>query len=75
MLWDPQANQETPLPDMPNGVVRVYPGSGGVAMLPMTPANNYTQTILFCGGNNMPEQDWGNYSYPAVRIHFHVHFH
>ncbi|KAJ7172328.1 DUF1929-domain-containing protein [Mycena filopes] len=64
MLWDPQANVETALPDMPGQVIRVYPASGGVAMLPLTVANNYTQTILFCGGSNMPEPLWGNYSYP-----------
>ncbi|KAJ7046955.1 DUF1929-domain-containing protein [Mycena alexandri] len=64
MLWDPQANVETPLPDMPGQVIRVYPASGGVAMLPLTVANNYTQTLLFCGGSNMPEPLWGNYSYP-----------
>lgn len=51
---------------MPNGVVRVYPASGGNAMLPMTPANNYEQTILFCGGSNMPADAYGNYSYPAI---------
>jgi hypothetical protein len=66
VLWDVQNNQETDLPDMPGGVVRVYPGSGGVAMLPLTPQNNYVPTILFCGGNAMPADDWGNYSYPAV---------
>jgi Domain of unknown function (DUF1929) len=51
---------------MPGNVVRVYPGSGATAMLPLTPANNYNPTILFCGGNNMPEQDWGNYSWPFI---------
>lgn len=65
-MWDYDNNVETPLPDMPKGVVRVYPGSGGVAMLPLTPANNYNPTILFCGGNDMPDEAWGNYSYPAI---------
>ncbi|KAJ7343332.1 DUF1929-domain-containing protein [Mycena albidolilacea] len=64
MLWDPRSNQETDLPDMPGQVIRVYPASGGVAMLPLTVANNYTQTLLFCGGTDMPEPLWGNYSYP-----------
>ncbi|KAJ7632761.1 DUF1929-domain-containing protein [Roridomyces roridus] len=64
MLWDPSANVETPLPDMPGQVIRVYPASGGAAMLPLTPANNYQQTIIFCGGNDMPDESWGNYSYP-----------
>ena len=57
---------QTPLPDMPGGVVRVYPASGAVAMLPLTPANNYTPTIIFCGGSNMPDEAWGNYSYPWI---------
>jgi hypothetical protein len=51
---------------MPGEVVRVYPASGAVAMLPLTPANNWTPTILFCGGSNMPSDDYGNYSNPAI---------
>ncbi|KAH9474348.1 Aldehyde oxidase GLOX [Psilocybe cubensis] len=64
MLWDHTSNTQTPLPDMPNGVVRVYPASGGAAMLPLTPANNYTPTIIFCGGSTMPDDDYGNYGGP-----------
>ncbi|KAG6333443.1 hypothetical protein ID866_5645 [Astraeus odoratus] len=64
ILWDPDANVETALPGMPGNVVRVYPASGAVAMLPLTPANNWTPTILFCGGSDMPDSYWGNYSYP-----------
>ncbi|KAG5651043.1 hypothetical protein H0H81_010091 [Sphagnurus paluster] len=66
ILWDYNTNVETPLPNMPNNVVRVYPASGAVAMLPLTPANNYNPTIIFCGGSDMPESAWGNYSYPAI---------
>ncbi|KAF7291647.1 CAP10 domain-containing protein [Mycena chlorophos] len=66
MIWNPDTNTETDLPDMPNQVVRVYPASGGVAMLPMTPANNYSQTLLFCGGSDMPEYAYGNYSWPYI---------
>jgi hypothetical protein len=51
---------------MPGDVIRVYPASGAVAMLPLTVANNYSQTILFCGGSDMPADNWGNYSFPAV---------
>ncbi|KAF9039008.1 copper radical oxidase [Hymenopellis radicata] len=65
-LWDPATNAETRLPDMPKGVARVYPASGGVAMLPLTPENNYTPTILFCGGTDMPDYAWGNYSWPFI---------
>ncbi|KAF8121523.1 putative copper radical oxidase [Boletus edulis] len=64
ILWDPDTNTETPLPDMPGGVARVYPASGAVAMLPLTPANNYTPSIIFCGGSDMPDEYWGNYSFP-----------
>ncbi|KAF7984141.1 hypothetical protein HWV62_16788 [Athelia sp. TMB] len=66
ILWDYTKNVETPLPGMPNNVARVYPASGGAAMLPLTPANNYTPTIIFCGGSNMSADDYGNYSYPAI---------
>jgi len=66
IMWDYNSNVETPLPPMPNGVVRVYPASGAAAMLPLTPANNYTPTIIFCGGTNMPADAYGNYSWPAI---------
>ncbi|CCO32449.1 Galactose oxidase Short=GAO [Rhizoctonia solani AG-1 IB] len=66
ILWDYNNNIETPLPDMPGRVIRVYPASGAVAMLPLTPGNNYSPTILFCGGSDMPESAWGNYSWPAI---------
>ncbi|KAJ6515972.1 glyoxal oxidase [Mycena sanguinolenta] len=65
-IWNFENNTETDLPDMPNGVVRVYPASGANAMLPMTPAHNYSQTIIFCGGSDIPEPDWGNFTYPYI---------
>ncbi|KAF7366746.1 Glyoxal oxidase [Mycena sanguinolenta] len=65
-IWNFEDNTETDLPPMPNGVVRVYPASGANTMLPMTPANNYSQTIIFCGGSDMAEPDWGNFSYPYI---------
>ena len=56
VLLDYKANTETPLDDMPDAV-RVYPASAGTIMLPLTPTNNYTATILFCGGSNItPDQ-------------------
>lgn len=64
VLWDYTQNAETPLPNMPNGVARVYPASGAVAMLPLTPENNYTPTVLFCGGTDLPADFYGNYSWP-----------
>ncbi|KAJ7596335.1 glyoxal oxidase, partial [Mycena floridula] len=66
MSWDTSTNAETRLPDMPNGVVRVYPASGAVAMLPLTPANGYVPTILFCGGSDMAADDYGNYKQPVI---------
>jgi hypothetical protein len=33
-------------------------------MLPLTPANKWTPTLLFCGGSAMPDNDWGNYGGP-----------
>ncbi|KAJ7043989.1 glyoxal oxidase N-terminus-domain-containing protein [Mycena alexandri] len=66
MIWNPKTNTEQDLPDMPGQVIRVYPASGGVAMLPLTVANNYSQTIIFCGGSNMPDAAWGDYSFPAI---------
>lgn len=49
---DYKNQKETPINDMIEAV-RVYPASGGTAMLPLTPANGYTATILFCGGNDL----------------------
>ena len=46
----------TVLPDMPYAA-RVYPASAATALLPLTPANNYTATVLFCGGSNTTQ--WG----------------
>lgn len=51
---------------MPGNVVRVYPASGASAMLPLTPANNYNPTVIFCGGSDMPDEAWGNYSWPYI---------
>ncbi|OBZ77248.1 LanC-like protein 2 [Grifola frondosa] len=64
ILWDPLTNEETDLPDMPGRIIRVYPASGGVAMLPLTPENDYTPTVIFCGGSDMDDYQWGNYSWP-----------
>lgn len=35
-------------------------------MLPLTPANNWTPTILFCGGPTIADEDWGSYSGPNI---------
>ena len=41
-------------------------------MLPLTPANNYTQTILFCGGSDLPADAYGDYAHPAVNTWEHL---
>lgn len=51
---------------MPGGVARVYPASGATAMLPLTPANGYTPTVLYCGGSDMPPDAYGNYTFPFI---------
>lgn len=51
---------------MPGQVIRVYPASGANAMLPLTPYNAYTPTILFCGGQVIDEAVWGDYSIPHI---------
>ncbi|KAI1795615.1 copper radical oxidase [Ganoderma leucocontextum] len=56
-LLDYRTQKETPLDDMLDAV-RVYPASGGTAMLALTPDNNYTATILFCGGSNLQSTQW-----------------
>lgn len=53
---------------MPKGVVRVYPASGAVAMLPLTVKDNYTATLLFCGGSDLPDYDYGDYGGPYTDV-------
>ncbi|OBZ74311.1 hypothetical protein A0H81_05447 [Grifola frondosa] len=55
VLWDPLTSTETDLPDMPGRIIRVYPASRGVAMLPITPENDCTPTVIFCGGSDMDD--------------------
>ncbi|EIW82831.1 glyoxal oxidase [Coniophora puteana RWD-64-598 SS2] len=57
VLLDYVQNRETQLSDMPDAV-RVYPASAGSVMLPLTPANNYTATLMFCGGSNITNNGW-----------------
>ncbi|KAH7323340.1 glyoxal oxidase [Rhizoctonia solani] len=48
---------EYPLPDIPHAV-RTYPASGGMVMLPLTPKNNFTATVMFCGGSDLQPNQW-----------------
>ncbi|KAJ6629521.1 glyoxal oxidase N-terminus-domain-containing protein [Mycena sp. CBHHK59/15] len=56
-LLDPRTHKEYALDDIPDAV-RAYPASAGSLMLPLTPANNWTATILFCGGSDMSDGQW-----------------
>ena len=51
-LLDYRTQKETAIDDMLDAV-RVYPASGGSTMLALTPDNNYTAMLLFCGGTNL----------------------
>lgn len=55
-ILDYKNNKEYQLDDIPDAV-RTYPASAGNLMLPLTPANNWTATVMFCGGTNLqPDQ-------------------
>ncbi|KAG8908534.1 hypothetical protein FRB99_005894 [Tulasnella sp. 403] len=56
-LFDYNTGVEDPLPNVPHAV-RTYPASAATAMLPLTPANNYTATVLFCGGSDLQPDQW-----------------
>ncbi|KZP16539.1 copper radical oxidase, partial [Athelia psychrophila] len=57
VLLDYTAQEEQALQDI-LGTVRCYPASGGTATLPLTPTNNWTPTILFCGGSGAKSNGW-----------------
>ncbi|KAG8885557.1 hypothetical protein FRB98_001747 [Tulasnella sp. 332] len=67
-IFDWQNNTEFRIGDIPHSV-RTYPGSAANAMLPLTPENGWTATIIFCGGTNLqPDQwttNWDIAQYPA----------
>jgi len=56
-IFDYKNNVEHPLGNTPHAV-RTYPGSAATAMMPLTPANNYTATIWFCGGTDLQPDQW-----------------
>lgn len=53
VIFDYKADPPTEytLTDIPD-CARVYPASAATAVMPMTPANNWTASIMFCGGSN-----------------------
>ncbi|KDR81169.1 hypothetical protein GALMADRAFT_265004 [Galerina marginata CBS 339.88] len=59
ILLDYETGAETPLDDMLDAV-RAYPAGAGTVMMPLTPANNWTATIMFCGGSDVPTDRWSS---------------
>jgi hypothetical protein len=57
IVLDYKNNTEIPLDNIPNAV-RTYPASAGTAMLPLTPANNWTATVIFCGGSDLQDDQY-----------------
>jgi hypothetical protein len=56
-IFDYKNMLEYPISNIPDAV-RVYPASAGTATFPQTPANNWTTTIIFCGGTNLQADQW-----------------
>ncbi|KZS99587.1 copper radical oxidase, partial [Laetiporus sulphureus 93-53] len=71
ILWEPDTNTQYDLPDMPDNLARVHPASGATAMMPLTIANDYTPSVLFCGGTDMDDYAWGNYSPPFINTFYY----
>lgn len=66
IILDYNIQAEIQLDSMPDAV-RTYPASAGTVMLPMTPANNWTATILFCGGSNVTTPQWSDPTFIAIQ--------
>lgn len=56
-VLDYHTNTEYPLPAIPHAV-RTYPASAANAMLPLTVANNWTATVMYCGGSDLQPDQW-----------------
>ncbi|ORX39085.1 glyoxal oxidase precursor [Kockovaella imperatae] len=57
MILDYKNMIEYDIADIPDAV-RVYPASAGTAVFPLTPENNWTSTIIFCGGTDLEADQW-----------------
>jgi hypothetical protein len=67
ILWNTDSLQEDRLPNAPVPVN--YPASGGTAMLPLRPQDNYSETIIECGGMSLGSAaNWGNEGGPKVMV-------
>lgn len=64
MTYNWQTNTEHRLPNIPGAPV-TYPTSAASAMLPLDPVNNYSPTIMFCGGSKHPQTTTVNTGFPA----------
>lgn len=56
-IFDYKNNIEYKIGNIPHAV-RVYPASAGTAMFPLTPLNNWTSTVIFCGGTFLAADQW-----------------
>lgn len=56
-VLDYKTNTEYPLPAVPHAV-RTYPASAASVMLPLTVANNWTATVMYCGGSDLQSNQW-----------------
>ncbi|CAO1621797.1 unnamed protein product [Sympodiomycopsis kandeliae] len=60
-VYNVDTTQEQELPQMPHGP-RTYPGGGASVLLPLRPDNDYTETMMLCGGTVLP--NWGDAGCP-----------
>ncbi|SCZ96458.1 BZ3500_MvSof-1268-A1-R1_Chr8-2g10206 [Microbotryum saponariae] len=64
-LLNHSSGAETPLSDI-LFAQKTYPASGATAMLPLTVANDYKITLLFCGGMKPERDDWNKDLWPII---------
>jgi hypothetical protein len=62
-----KTNIQTSLENIPSAI-RTYSASTGTAMLPLTPGNNWTATIIFGGGVNLQPTECVPFSHGYLRI-------
>lgn len=70
VIFDRYTNTEYPIDDIPD-CVRVYPASAATTVFPMTPANNWTATIIFCGGSDIAKDQWTPATWTIVNYPAH----
>lgn len=65
MIFDYKNMMEYNINDIPDAV-RVYPASAATTVFPLTPSNNWTATIIFCGGTDLEANQWDPNSWAIV---------